>query len=100
MTIQGGCVYIIANRHHTVFYVGVAASISNRIQQHREKFYPKSFSAKYNIGKLVYYEFFDAIVDAIDREKKIKKYSRFKKVQLIKTINPDFRDLAEEVQYM
>lgn len=100
MTVQGGCVYIITNTYHTVFYVGVAASISNRIQQHQEKFFPKSFTAKYNITKLVYYEVFDSIVDAIAREKQIKKYSRIKKIELIRKKNPEWKDLVDEVLYL
>lgn len=100
MTIQGGCVYIIVNTHHTVFYVGVTASVSNRIQQHREKFFPKSFSARYNIGKLVYYEVFDSILDAIEREKQIKKYSRAKKIELVNKKNPEWKDPIDEVKYL
>jgi putative endonuclease len=100
MVIQGGCVYIIVNKHHTVFYVGVAASVSGRIQQHKEKLYPKSFSAKYNIDKLVYYEFFGSIEEAIQREKQIKKYSRIKKIALIIKINPEWKDLVDEVKYL
>ena len=96
----GGFVYIIVNKHHTVFYVGVAASISSRIEQHRQKLFPMSFSAKYKTYKLVYYEFHETIEGAIAREKQIKKYSRFKKVRLIVPINPTWRDLYKDIQYL
>ena len=87
----------MVNRHHTVFYVGVGASISHRVVQHREKVYPESFTARYNIEKVVYYELFDTIVEAIAREKQIKKYSRLKKVLLIVKKNPGWRDLFDEI---
>lgn len=96
--VYGGCVYIIVNKNHTVFYTGVTSDLYTRMVEHREKFYPNSFSARYNIYKLVYYESFYSIEEAIDREKQIKKYSRFKKVRLVKTLNPDWRDLFEEVK--
>ncbi len=100
MPTYGGFVYILVNKHHTVFYVGIAASISSRVEQHRQKLFPKSFTARYNISKLVYYEFFETIEEAIQREKQIKKYSRVKKVQLIVNNNPEWKDLYEEVQYL
>jgi putative endonuclease len=65
-----------------------------------EKFYPGSFSARYNIARLVYYELFDSIEDAIAREKQIKKYSRVKKVELIVKKNPEWKDLYDEVKYL
>ena len=92
MIVYGGGVYIMVNKHHTVFYVGVGASISNRIAQHGQKVYSKSFTARYNIEKIVYYELFDTIVEAIAREKQIKKYSRVKKIQLILSKNPGWKD--------
>jgi putative endonuclease len=100
MPIQGGFVYILVNSHNTVFYVGVAASISSRLDQHRKKLFPKSFTSKYNINKIVYYEFFDAIEDAIQREKQVKKYSRVKKIELIVKKNPKWEDLYDEVKYL
>jgi predicted GIY-YIG superfamily endonuclease len=68
--MQRSCfVYILTNKNNTVLYTGVTSSLSKRIMQHKEKFYPGSFTARYNISKLVYYEEFDYIVDAISREK-------------------------------
>jgi putative endonuclease len=78
-------------------YVGVTSDIINRITQHKEKQYPKSFTARFNLDKLVYYEAFQMIGDAIAREKQLKAGSRAKKVALIQSINPDWKDLYEEV---
>lgn len=94
---RGGTVYIITNKHHTVFYVGVTSELVYRIIEHRDKLYPKSFSAKYNISKLVYYEHFASIKEAIEREKYLKGKVRKFKLDLIETMNPEWRDLAEDV---
>jgi putative endonuclease len=97
--IKGGCVYILVNQHHTVFYTGVTSDLYSRITEHREKVYPESFTAQYNVFKLVYYEAFNSIEEAIAREKQIKKYSRFKKVQLVVKLNPEWKDLYDEIKY-
>lgn len=94
---RGGTVYIITNKHHTVFYVGVTSELVYRIIEHRDKLYPKSFSAKYNVSKLVYYEHFASIQEAIEREKYLKGKVRKFKLDLIETMNPEWRDLAEDV---
>ena len=95
---KGGYVYIITNKYNTVLYVGETSNLPGRIGEHRDKFYPKSFTAKYNIHKLVYFEVFDSIVDAIIREKQIKAGSRKRKEDLINSFNPDWIDLLWEVQ--
>jgi len=92
---KGGAVYIMTNRHHTVFYTGVTSNLANRIYQHKIKFYPKSFTARYNICKLAYFEGFHDIEEAIYREKQIKKYRREKKVKLIESLNSHWEDLYE-----
>jgi putative endonuclease len=97
--IKGGCVYILVNVHHTVFYTGVTSDLYSRTTEHREKVFPESFTAQYNVFKLVYYEGFHSIEEAIDREKQIKKYSRFKKVQLIVKQNPEWKDLYDVIKY-
>lgn len=96
--IHGGCVYIATNIHHTVFYVGVTSDLFVRITEHRGKIYPSSFTAKYNVTKLVYYETYHLIEEAIEREKQIKKYSRTKKIALIMKLNPDWKDLYEDIR--
>ena len=91
-----GFVYILTNKNNTTLYVGVTSDMVYRIKQHKEKQYPKSFTARYNLDKLVYYEVFQMIGDAIGREKQLKAGSRAKKIALIESINPDWRDLYEE----
>jgi putative endonuclease len=93
---KGGCVYIITNKIHTVLYVGVTSNLQQRIWQHINKFYPESFTAKYNCNKLVWYESFASISEAIVREKQLKAGNRAKKMELIKELNPDWKDLWEE----
>lgn len=77
-------------------YVGVTSKLLERIQQHKEKQDNKSFTAKYNINKLVYYEKHSDIKTAITREKQIKAGSRKKKIELIESINPKWKDLTKE----
>ncbi len=96
--IHGGCVYILTNIHHTVLYVGVTADLFSRVTDHKEKVFPKSFTTKYQAYKLVYFEPFYSIEEAIAREKQIKKYSRAKKVSLIVKFNREWKDLMDEVK--
>lgn len=96
--MKGGFVYIITNAHHTTLYVGVTSNLFNRINQHRDKHFPKSFSARYNLNKLVYYETFDSIVDAIAREKQLKAGSRKKKEALVNKLNPAWSDLFDTLK--
>lgn len=77
--MRGGFVYILTNKHNTTLYVGVLSNLYSLMVKHIEKFYPKSFTARYNLNKLVYYEAFDSIVDAIAREKQLKAGSRKQK---------------------
>ncbi|KAA9034599.1 GIY-YIG nuclease family protein [Ginsengibacter hankyongi] len=95
---QGGCVYIITNKNNTVLYTGVTSDLRGRIWEHKSKFFPNSFSAKYNCEKIVWYEVFPTIGEAIEREKQIKAGSRKKKLELIKIMNPDWKDLWDEIQ--
>jgi putative endonuclease len=87
-------VYLMTNSHNTVIYTGVTSNLLKRIWQHKEKTI-KGFTTKYNVNKLVYYEVFDDPVNAIVREKQIKAGSREKKVRLIESINPEWKDLSE-----
>ena len=85
---RGGIVYIITNFTHSTIYTGVTSDLLFRTIEHREKLYPNSFSAKYNINKLVYYFFYPTIEEAIAEEKRIKGGSRIKKIKLVSSINP------------
>jgi putative endonuclease len=73
---RGGCVYILTNKMHTVLYIGVTSDITGRVWEHKNKVYPKSFTAKYNCDKLVYYYFYPRIEEAIAEEKSLKDRSR------------------------
>ena len=89
-------VYVITNNRNTVLYVGVTNDLIRRVYEHREKL-ADGFTRKYNITKLVYYEVFEDIENAILREKQIKAGSRQKKVQLINSINREWHDLYDEL---
>jgi putative endonuclease len=89
-------VYIVTNKHHTVLYIGVTDDLPRRIGEHRAGEIP-GFTATYRCEKLVYYEHCTDVLAAIEREKQLKRWSRSKKVDLIATLNPDWRDLAPEV---
>ena len=87
------CVYIATNLRNTVFYTGVTSNLIGRIWQHKNKA-TKGFTEKYNICKLVYYENSNTPNDAISAEKKIKGWTRKKKIDLIKSKNPELKDLS------
>jgi len=90
-------VYIATNHpRNTVLYTGVTNNIFERNFQHQSKINKNSFTAKYNVNRVVYYESFDYVNDAIAREKQIKKYSRKNKNTLINSINLEWKDLIEE----
>ena len=95
---RGGSVYIITNTHNTVLYTGVTADLISRVQQHKTKTHPNSFTAKYNCEKLVYYNTFSTIEEAILEEKRIKAGSRKKKIDLVNSINPEWKDLFSELE--
>jgi putative endonuclease len=87
-------VYIMANVSRTL-YTGVTNNLECRVYEHKEKTAP-GFTSTYNINRLVYYEDFGDIRDAIAREKQIKGWLRAKKIALIESVNPKWRDLSEE----
>jgi len=93
---RGGFVYIMTNPIHSVLYTGVTSDLISRMQQHIYKYYPDSFTAKYNVTILVYYQFYSTIIEAILEEKRIKAGSRKQKLQLINSINPEWNNLWEK----
>ena len=95
---NGGFVYIITNEYNTVLYTGVTSELRARIFEHKTKFYPESFTAKYNCNKIVWFEFLPDILVAIEREKQIKAGSRKAKELLINSINPTWKDLWDDIQ--
>jgi putative endonuclease len=87
-------VYILASKSG-VLYIGVTNDLGRRIFEHRQKLIP-GFTGKYNVARLVYFESFGDVRDAIAREKQLKGWRRSKKVALIESSNPTWRDLSEE----
>ena len=94
---RGGFVYILANKSNSVLYIGVTSDLHKRLHQHINKHYPNAFTARYNCNKLVYYEFFSRIEEAIAREKAMKKWKRVWKENLINQENPEWKDLSLEI---
>jgi putative endonuclease len=89
-------VYIMTNKNNTVLYTGITSDLKKRIYEHREKLV-EGFTERYNITKLVYYEIFRDAESAILREKQIKAGSRAKKIELINSLNDDWKDLYNEL---
>ena len=89
------CTYILSNKNRTVFYVGVTSNLQQRYLQHLDSTF-KGFTSRYNCHDLVYFESSDSMMDAIVREKTLKKLSRANKIRLITSINSDLHNLAED----
>ena len=87
-------VYILASRSLTL-YIGVTGNLQRRVTQHKHHFFD-GFTSNYKINRLVYYERFNDIHNAIAREKQLKRWRREKKIALIKSTNPTWIDLSEE----
>jgi putative endonuclease len=90
------CVYIMTNAHDTVIYTGVTNDLARRVYEHRNGL-GGIFTKKYNVVKLVYFEVTDNVQVALAREKQIKGGSRKKKLDLVNSINPGWKDLFEEI---
>ena len=91
-----GVIYILANRYNNVLYLGVTRDLQRRIAEHKLHI-NQGFSAKYNTEKLVYYEWYERLDIAIQREKQLKKWHREWKDNLINEFNPEWKDLTEEI---
>ena len=89
-------IYLLTNQNNTVIYTGITSNLTKRIWEHKNKSI-KSFTQRYNIIKLVYYERYDDPVNAITREKQIKAGSRKNKIGLIQSINPEWKDLFDKL---
>lgn len=91
---------MMCSPNHSMLYIGVTSSIASRVYEHKEKVYPTSFSSRYNCIILVYYRRFELIIDAIAEEKRIKGGSRKKKEDLINVMNPEWKDLYDDIKYL
>jgi putative endonuclease len=89
-------IYIMSNRYNKVLYVGITSYLIKRVWEHKNKVVD-GFTKRYNLNKLVYYEIYDDIETAINREKQIKSWSRRKKAELINALNPSWDDLYEKL---
>jgi putative endonuclease len=89
-------VYLATNKTHSTLYVGMTNDLARRMWEHRNKVNPKSFSVRYGVRHLVWFESFPTALEAIAAEKKIKGLSHQKKVDMIRSQNPAWRDLCED----
>ncbi len=89
------CIYIMTNKNNQVLYTGVTSNLLKRVAEHKEKA-AKGFTSRYNTTKLVYFEEYSTMDEAITREKQIKGGLRQKKLDLIKSKNPTWKDLYDE----
>lgn len=90
-------IYIITNKKDGVLYIGSTGRLKIRISQHKRKAHPTTFSAKYNLSKLVYFEEYETKGEALKREKQLKKWNRDWKVNLIEKFNPKWDDLYDSL---
>ncbi|MBX3563798.1 MAG: GIY-YIG nuclease family protein [Sphingomonas sp.] len=93
---MGGYIYMMSDRYRGGIYTGVTAQLAGRIEQHKTG-KGSRFVARYEFTRLVYIEVFEDISDAIVREKRLKKWRRAWKIELIEAMNPEWRDLSAEI---
>jgi putative endonuclease len=93
--MKGGWVYIMTNKHNTTLYIGVTSNLMKRALQHKKGIYPESFTDRYLCHKLVWFEPFQSITEAIAMEKRIKRWRRAWKDAMINEKNPSWSDLSE-----
>jgi len=94
---KGGYTYLLASGRNGTLYIGVTSRLDARLFQHHT-YSAKSFTGKYQVNQLVWYEQHDTIESAIAREKQLKKWNRAWKIALIEKDNPEWRDLAQELE--
>ncbi|SFS45935.1 GIY-YIG nuclease family protein [Mucilaginibacter polytrichastri] len=94
---RGGCVYIMTNKRQSVLYTGITSDIVARTRDHKNRVHPGSFTDRYNCDRLVYHCFYPHIEEAITAEKAIKGGNRKSKEALINSMNPQWKDLYDEL---
>ena len=90
-------VYILASATNYTVYIGVTSDLIRRVYEHREHLNPDSFTSKYGVHKLVYFEQTNDVKSALEREKQLKGWRRSKKNALIESMNPEWKDLYPEL---
>ncbi len=96
ITSKDYCIYIMTNKNNSVLYIGVTNNLKRRVWEHKNNI-GSSFVKKYKINKLVYFEVFSDISQAIIREKRLKKWNRDWKIKLIESKNPNWSDLYYQI---
>ena len=91
-------IYILASKRNRTLYIGVTSNLCKRVWEHKQKMI-KGFTSKYNVDKLVYYEAYNNVDNAICREKRLKNWQRKWKLELIETKNPYWKDLYDSINY-
>ncbi|MEQ9304148.1 MAG: GIY-YIG nuclease family protein [Marinoscillum sp.] len=99
MRAKGGYVYIVSNKGRNVLYIGVTSNLYARIYEHKNGC-GSAFTTKYKCIDLMYYQFYNTIMEAIDQEKRMKKWKRAYKDNLITSMNPNWEDLFDQVEEM
>ena len=94
---SGGFVYIMASKRMGTIYIGSTSDLVGRVFEHKNKVYPKSFTAKYNCNRLVYFEYYESLEEMVKRERQLKEWPRNWKLNKIIDRNPDWHDLYPEV---
>jgi len=97
MRVVKPAVYILASKRNGTLYVGVTGDLASRVSIHQQNL-ADGFTKRYDVHLLVHYEYFETLLEAIGREKKLKKLSRAAKIALIESGNPDWRDLTDAIQ--
>ena len=92
-------VYILTNKYCTVLYTGVTSNLVKRVYEHKNHLNKESFTAKYKVDRLVYFEETSDVKSAIEREKQLKSWSRMKKFMLVKEKNPTMEDIYSSLLY-
>lgn len=97
MTAKDPAIYILASKRNGTLYIGVTSELSGRISEHKQDL-QDGFTKRYGVHILVYFEHFDTMLEAISREKALKKYSRARKIAQIEAKNPIWADLYDDIQ--
>ena len=94
---SGGCVYIMTNKRNGTLYIGSTSDVIGRVFEHKTKVYPNCFTAKHNLDKLVYVEWYDSLENMVARERQLKRWNRNWKIRLIIQQNHTWKDLYDDI---